>query len=150
MMWTSPTLNTEVNMRWLISLLFIVLTPLVAAAEDQVWYVRCRIWQVIPRVGVLHHACVVICDSKEPPIVNGHGNPRLTYYGSRPSCLGFSPEGNVIEADARRVDIPPGVVRQRLEEYDGRWTLIKNCQTAAHWAVQPPDKRTLWSVMLRR
>lgn len=140
-------------MRWIASLIVVVLMPpLFAAAEDQVWYVKCRIWNSIPRVGPLHHACVVICDSSEKPYCIDSrgckvGNPNLTYYGNRPHQSGFSPEEPpVVEITVTRIYVPADVVKDRMASYGGRWTLIKNCQTAAKWATQP-DSRFLATVM---
>lgn len=142
-------------MRWIVALL-LLLAPACSVRGDEItYYVTSRIWDSIPKLGPLHHASVVICDSSIPPVVVDEkgrkmGNPALSYYGSRPGQYGFHVESSVVEASARKIDIPPELVRQRLSEYDGRWSIIHNCQVAAHWAISPAGKWTFYAWILRK
>lgn len=136
-------------MRWIAAVFLTLVTLLPARAEDVVFYVKCRIWDRVATYGPLYHACVVICDDKVLPIMpDGTGNPSLTYWGSRPGGHGFSPELHVVQGKAQKMNVPPSVVKQRMSEYNGKWTLINNCQTAANWAVSKPGKWSIWACIL--
>ena len=142
-------------MRWIASLAVVVLAATCGRAEESVFYVQCRIWNHIPRVGPLHHACVVFCKPGQYPYCIDEdgkkvGNPKLTYWGSRPGRPGFSPEKPpVVEITVVKIDLPASVVRARMASYDGDWTVARNCQTAAKWAVKP-ESSILAVVMQRR
>jgi hypothetical protein len=136
-------------MRWIAAVFLTLVILLPARAEDAVFYIKCRIWDSVPTCGPLHHVCVVICDDKVPPLMpDGTGNPSLTYWGCRPSHPGFAPEAYVVQGKAQKINVPPAVVKQRLTEYNGKWTLIKNCQTAANWAVSKPGKWSVWACIM--
>lgn len=141
-------------MRWIASLAVVILAATCGRTEEEAYYIKCRIWNNIPRVGPLHHACVVFCKPGQHPYCideNGKmvGNPKLTYWGSRPGRPGFSPEKPpIVEITVIKIDLPASVVRGRMAGYDGDWTIVKNCQVAAKWATEPGP--SIWNVVMRR
>jgi hypothetical protein len=136
-------------MRWIATVFLTLVTLCPAWAEETVFYIKCRIWDRTPTCGPLYHACVVICDDKVSPLMpDGTGNPALTYWGCRPGQYKFTPELYVVQGKAQKMNVPPAVVKQRINEYEGKWTIIKNCQTTANWAVSKPGKWSIWACIL--
>ena len=105
--------------------------------DEKVYLVKCRIWDSIPAVGILHHQCILICDEGTPPFITdsrGHriANPACTYFGTRPKTTGFTPERTVVEIKAIEVNVPASVVRERMAAYQQPYSWLKfNCQYAA-------------------
>lgn len=85
----------------------------------------------LPRFGPLHHRGVFFCPAGQSISKDGVTSPKCMGYGTQPGMDVFRPEGARTEITYREIDLPAKEVADRIENWNSRWTLLHNCQTAA-------------------